>query len=279
VESWEFKTKKIHYKKRIIQTYSFGSGKKKVLALPAFPHSGLIYGNFFKYNTYHDIELITLDLPGWVGDSENIFENNEFSFDECVEICLRILRNYNVKKVSIIGFSFGTAIETLLAYKIRNRIEKLVYVSPFLDRHLGMDDYNLAVIQRAYNWKMSKTLKFYVRTRFDFIYSKVLKQSGMPKELLLEYRKLILKSEPKTLLESIHQLFSVDLRRYLKLLTDIPVLVINSKEENKMFRRNAAMIRRLSKNDKSLYIHGRHEDFLLKPYRTVCTKVLDFLDR
>ena len=143
VNEWKYNPPKIKFKHHTIQTYSFGNGKKKVIALPTFPHSGLIYANLYKYNHHRDLEIITFDLPGWVGNSDNIFSNKIFSFDECVEVCKAIIRHYKIDRVSIIGFSFGTALETLLAYKIRDKLDKLVFVSPFVDFELGFDDYNL----------------------------------------------------------------------------------------------------------------------------------------
>lgn len=277
VSEWRFNPKKIKYKHHTIQTYSFGNGKKKVIALPAFPHSGLIYANLYKFNHHRNLEIVTFDLPGWVGNSDNIFENRLFSFDDCVEVCKAIIRHYKFEKVSIIGFSFGTALETLLAYKIRNRLEKLVYVSPFVDFELGYDDFNLPVIQRVYKWRLGKALKYYVRSRFDHIYSKQLAETGMSQDLIVEYRKMILKSDADTLLESVHQLFNIDLRNYIVPLEDIPVMIVNSREENKMFRRNAELIRRMAHHKKSIFIHGRHEDFLLKPHENACVKVIDFL--
>lgn len=277
MDIWNFIPKKIKYKKHTIQTYSFGSGKKKIIALPAFPHSGLIYANLYKYHGDKDFEIVTFDLPGWVGNSENIFTETQFSFEECVNVCRAVIHHYGFDKVSIIGFSFGTAVETLLAYKIRDKVEKLVFVSPFVDYYLGGDDFNLPLIQRVYKLKLAKALKYYVRSRFDHIYSKQLAETGMSPDLLLEYRKMILNSDANTLLESIHQLFTVDLRTYIHGLDSIPVMVVNSRDENKMFRRNAELIRRMTKKDQSLFVHGRHEDFLLKPHEHACVKVIDFL--
>lgn len=88
---------------------------------------------------------------------------------------------------------------------------------------------------------------------------------------------MILNSDANTLLESVHQLFNIDLRKYIQTLENIPVMVVNSREENKMFRRNAELIRRMTRKKESVYIHGRHEDFLLKPHEHACVKVIDFL--
>jgi hypothetical protein len=54
-------------------------------------------------------------------------------------------------------------------------------------------------------------------------------------------------------------------------------MVVNSRDENKMFRRNAELIRRMTNKNQSLYLHGRHEDFLLRPHENACVKVIDFL--
>jgi hypothetical protein len=64
---------------------------------------------------------------------------------------------------------------------------------------------------------------------------------------------------------------------YFNKLLDKKVLVVNSKDETEMFKTQAAFIRRLLKQEESLFIHGNHEDFVLKGDHTAAKHVLRFL--
>jgi pimeloyl-ACP methyl ester carboxylesterase len=273
-----FKSRKIRYKKYSIQTYCYGDSSKKVLALPAFPHSGLVYFNFLKYQPNPDIQIITFDLPGWIGKTDNLFKDSYFSFEECLNICEAVLRAYKVDKFSLLGFSFGTALQTMLAYKLRDRVERLVYVSPMINSMLDRSDNNIRIVERLHRWGLAKPLKSYIKGRFEALYRKALLYQGLPSELVDEYSQLILKSDPTVLLDSVYQLFHLNLTYQYSQLKNKPVLVVNSRAENRIFKRNARLIRSIANHEKNLFLQGRHEDFILKPDIQTCLKVLSFLE-
>ena len=81
-----------------------------------------------------------------------------------------------------------------------------------------------------------------------------MQRSGISTSVLKEYRKLILQSDSNSLPESINELFTTDLSSYLNYINHIPTLVVNSREERKIFRSNAELIRRKWYIEKSLYL-------------------------
>ncbi len=113
--SFKFNKKKIKFNGYNIQTYSFGAGEKVVLSFPGFPHSGLYFTLFLRFYDPTRVKFITFDLPGWFGNSENVFQNSEFAIETYVDIAEKILEEYEVKKFNIIGYSFGSALAVLIA--------------------------------------------------------------------------------------------------------------------------------------------------------------------
>ncbi|OGM04285.1 hypothetical protein A2715_03440 [Candidatus Woesebacteria bacterium RIFCSPHIGHO2_01_FULL_39_32] len=55
------------------------------------------------------------------------------------------------------------------------------------------------------------------------------------------------------------------------------VLIANSVNKLELFKREAKQMRLKLKNDKTLYLKGSHDDFMLKPNDSVIGKILDFL--
>jgi hypothetical protein len=79
-------------------------------------------------------------------------------------------------------------------------------------------------------------------------------------------------------LESLKELFMQDHQEELKNISDLPIMVVNSKTETQYFRKQAGCIRHLLGKEKSLYIDGNHEDFLLKPDGDTVKAIVKFLE-
>src|SRR3972149_5174458 len=103
---FEFFTKDIQYQGHNVQTYALGSGQTTVFSFPSFPHSGLMYMWFLNHYDLSKIRFITFDLPGWIGHSDNFFEQQPFKMPTLINLAKTILRDYQIKEFNLIGYSF-----------------------------------------------------------------------------------------------------------------------------------------------------------------------------
>lgn len=267
----------VKYKGKRIQTYTFGHGTNVVLCLPPYPHSGIIYLNLAKYNLHRNLKFVSFDIPGWVGNSENIFVEKDFDILDIVEICDAIVDQFELEKFSILGFSFGTSIEALYAATSVDKIKSLVFISPLINSRVDAKDRNSKIVRTIFPFKPGNLLKGYVMSRYKYLYSKVMLQNGMPLEMIKEYGRFIQNASPKVLLQSLFYLFQNTYGKLVYKFKDKPILIINSRNETPMFRKNAAFLRANVIGEESLFIHGAHEDFLLKPNPKVYEQIFTFL--
>lgn len=266
----------LRYKGKKIRTYVFGRGQKKVLSLPAFPHSGLIYLYLLLHYNLDRIQFISFDLPGWIGESENIYEKSLYSEDETMNLLEKIISHYNLINFSIIGFSFGTTLATRLLEKYPEGINKIALVSPIL-KGLDVDDKSirnrLKFINRFHAYEL---VKKYVQHRFRK-YRKYLASTGMEQSVIDQYARMLNNSDAKVLFTSLNHLYTNDYSQYIKNFNNKDILIVNSKEETPYFRKQAGHIRHILNGEKSIFLHGNHEDFVLRPQAEVVKQVIDFL--
>lgn len=257
-----------------IRTYRFGIGKKKILSLPGFPHSGLIYLYFlFKYDL-KKVQFITLDIPGWIGNSENIFDNGNYDEDKVLEIIDKVIEKYDLNEFSLIGYSFGASLAARIISNKKYKIEKAALVSPVLHGSKITDRrWLLNVINSL---KIYSYLKVHVNHRFRY-YKARLKLMGVDTGVLLEYFRLIKKSDSKVLLESLNKLFTTDYFEYLKDFDQSKILIASSKDEAELFRDQADRLKDYLDGEKSIYMHGSHEDFIVEPEKESVKKIMEFL--
>jgi len=71
---FQYFSKRVNFKGHQIQTYTYGLGKKVILALPSFPNTGLYYLFISKYYNNPKYKIISFDIPGWMGWSENVWD-------------------------------------------------------------------------------------------------------------------------------------------------------------------------------------------------------------
>lgn len=129
----KYTEKVLRFRGKKIQTYTFGSGKNIILAMPSYPHSGLIFTIFWLFAQKMDAKFITFDMPGWIGKSENVFKGWQYDMATIIEIVDQIIKSYKVKNFSLLGYSFGTATATCVAAKYRERVKKIALVSPVIN--------------------------------------------------------------------------------------------------------------------------------------------------
>ena len=103
-----------------------GSGKTLV-----FIHGlsdNLSYWEFFATNLKHNYQVLRIDLPGH-GQSELEYDN--ITIDTYVNDLNNILKELNISKVNIIGFSLGSAVGLEFTIKYPKKVESLVLMSSF----------------------------------------------------------------------------------------------------------------------------------------------------
>ena len=270
VERFKFK-----YKECSIQGYKFGNGKKDVLFLPPYPHSGYMIASLLNGLDYKDFTFWTFDIPGWIGNTPNMWEENEFSTSDCTNIALELIKQKEFGRYNILSYSFGTSLAAVLAALDKEHVQSVIFISPVIKSTVLQNSANVKAINVVHSLGLNKLIKVYVWTRF-VKYTTFLRRQGLPQEFVDDYLELFKKSDPKVLLDSIYSTFHQDLTAHIAELKDKNVLVINSRNETPMFREQAAIIRRLLDSEKSAFLTGEHHDFLLKPNDSTKEKILAF---
>src|SRR5258708_21053617 len=125
----KFLAEKITFEGKQIQTYEYGGGSKPVLALPSFPNSGLYYLFVTKYFPHNDARIISFDIPGWMGWSDDVFHDHLFSEKKYVRIAEKILKAKNIHRFSLLSYSLSGGCSISLAQKYKEDIEKFVIIS------------------------------------------------------------------------------------------------------------------------------------------------------
>jgi pimeloyl-ACP methyl ester carboxylesterase len=268
--------KVVRHDGRRIQTYSIGSGENVILCLPPFPHSGIIYSLFMLKNVNPNTRLLTFDIPGWIGHSESNHGMERDPIEEMTEIAESVLSEYTITNFNLLGYSFGGAVAIHLANKDKNRIKRIALVSTIVNSDLTKGSKDSKALSIADKLKLHFFMRYYLKYRFG-LYYKPLMNTGVPEEFLKMYKGMINTVSTKYVLESLKELFLGDRREELRNISDIPMLVVNSKSETGYFRKQAGCIRHILGDEKSIYMEGNHEDFLLYPNGETVKQVIRFL--
>lgn len=266
------------YKGFRIHTYAFGHGKNTVLALPSFPFSGLYYLWFLNYYDLEKVRFLTFDIPGWAGNSTNIFAKKKFSLKEVVKIAIYVLKMYDVKKFSLLGYSFGGAIALKIFAEVPKQVRSIVLVSAvvkgsfirsrtLLKLALWIEKLNLQIITR---WVFINRMSNVFLT---------LQNKGVSPSYISEYKLLLQHLSAKTMTEGLQALVANECDYELDLVNGMktPITVINSRNELPLFRRQARYIRSRLNHESSMYLSGDHNDFIVNPTSEVVKKVVKYL--
>ncbi len=274
---FEYFTKLIPYKGYGIETYVIGSGEKTVLSFPSFPHSGLYYLWFLNHYNLDRVRFITFDLPGWIGYSENLFkETKQVDIEDYISIAKEIIKTYNLKEFSLLGYSYGAALAIRLAHECQDEVKNVVLVSSVFDSKIIQKTKEIRFLKLIKRLKMYELLKLLVYHRWKLLKYVLLKE-GLPANYLNLYYSMMLQVDPRVITESLDALFSIDWSNYLESLENKRLLIVNSRTESKMFRKQAELLRRRFPEGKSLYLSGHHDDFVLRPKSEVVRQVVNFL--
>ncbi|KKQ34841.1 MAG: Alpha/beta hydrolase fold family 3-oxoadipate enol-lactonase [candidate division WS6 bacterium GW2011_GWA2_37_6] len=275
---FEYNVRRLKYKDKEIQTYSFGTGRKKILSLPSFPHSGIYYILFTQFYDPTKFQVITLDLPGWAGWSENVFAKGEFNPDEYIKILSQIIKEYSLDKFSLIGYSFGGALAIKLAALYPDRITNLALVSTIVKGALLNGSDKKFRLELAKILHQEHRLRNYIFKEFTS-YNTIIKDN-FNETMLYQYKSMLEQASTSVLFDSLYWLFHADLTPFLKNVKRIKnILIANSKDEPKIFKKQMEYMRRYFDGESSLKISGRHEDFILQPKSEQIKAVLKFLLR
>lgn len=268
--------KKIFVRNKWIQTYRFGEGERTVLVLPSFPHSGLYFAWLFAKHDLSKLRVIAFDLPGWVGESDDYKKDEKYNIEDVLEIAHAVVNHFRPNDLRILGYSFGASIGLRLACELGKIVKKLILVSALVFGDTLHNNEFYPVVKRLKRFSLGFLIKYHVESVFRK-YKTILQKEGLNGEFLENYKKLIGKSDSRILLESIYSVFFTDMSSYLRELRGVKIMVVNSTDENKMFREQAKMIRLKLNNEESIHIHGGHSDFVLKPNDEVINHIIHFL--
>jgi len=270
--SIKFKTISVEGKK--VQTYSIGEGDSIVISYPPFPHSGLIYSLFMLHQSKPNIKFITFDLPGWVGMTESD-KTGEFDLKQIERITKEIIKDYKISEFGVLGYSFGGILAIKTARRYNHRITKIALVSAVINGQLTTSSKDYKRIEMVEKLGLANVSKYYLQSRFRK-YSKSLLEDGVPAPFLQWYQSMMANIDGRALFQSIKILFTGDFTSDFMKLPEVPLLIVNSKNETKYFRQQAAYLRRLVKGESSLYLTGEHEDFILHPKKKVVKQLINF---
>lgn len=275
-KAFEHQRKGIYYKGKYIQTYSFGEGDNIVLALPSFPQSGTYYLWLLDKVEFNNLKFITFDLPGWSGYSENFLDYKNFNLDIYIDIAKEVLKAYKVNEFSILGYSFGGAIGTKLASELSDRVKSIVLVSTIINGNkISLRNRTKFLITIAYYLGLHSRIKKYILKVFKDI--KKDHDPLMPNILLDNYGDMLNNIDERIVSKSAYELFHSDWTKYLLKIQDKKIMILNSKDEKLLFRNQAKYIRKILKHEKTIYLHGTHDDFILKPDSDIVKNIMNFL--
>lgn len=276
----EYETKDIKIGKDLIRTYQFGQGDNIILAFPGFPFSGLIFSWLLMNSDLRNSRVVTFDMPGWAGFSKIDPNITYTSIERMVEIGNSLMESeFPKKSFSILGYSYGGALGVKIFGINKQKVKRIALVSPVIDGKTVYTSW-VRLIELAKKFHLNWFVRKYVQHEYIDPVLRYLEENF---EVPLSYMQLIddalSRIDNKVLLDSLNELFHIDLRVELSLINEkkVPIMVINSKDEEKIFRKQAEFIRRILDHEKSVFLHGRHEDFALKPNSKVIDSIVKFL--
>ena len=104
-----------------------GRGDKTIVFIHGLSDS-LLYWEFLASNLKHDYQVLRVDLQGH-GESE--LENEEITIETYVRDLNNLLEKLDISKVSLIGFSLGSAVALSFAAKYPSKVDSIVLMSAF----------------------------------------------------------------------------------------------------------------------------------------------------
>lgn len=271
-----YKITDINYEGKRIRTYLFGNGKVKILSLPPFPHSGVLYLYFLLQYDLSKVQILTFDIPGWIGQSHNIFPDGNYNEDVIIDLIGTILKKYAFNTFRVIGFSFGTTLAAKMVERFGARVEKVAFISPVLSGIKAREAGKRIIMKIMNDLNLLFIADMYLKSRFK-VYKKRLQADSIVSKVLDEYEVMINHIDQKVVLTSLIKLFNSDYSSCLDNYDNSDILVANSKEESPFLRKQAEHLRRILDGEKTIFLHGSHEDFILKPDSHVVREVFRFL--
>jgi pimeloyl-ACP methyl ester carboxylesterase len=273
--SYRYTAEHIEYKGHLIQTYVIGNGKHAIFAFPPFPHSGVLFSKLTEVSP-GDYTIYTIDQPGWSGYSDNIFIDTPLNMHAYIDIAEAVINHYGLKDFSVLGYSFGGALAVRLAAKRLRQIRSIVLVSPILFRSISKAD-------KRHSWLklgilLGKDHTFWVLSELVFRRLRKHAELSLGNLILKEYADRYRHRHPMTLLKSVFALFNSDATKYLlKIDGKVPLMIVNSRSEGKLFRLQAEKLRRLMKGERTYKISGNHDTFALDLTRESAEPIVKFL--
>jgi pimeloyl-ACP methyl ester carboxylesterase len=275
--NFNYNAKRIQYKNGEIQTYTLGEGENVVFSLPSFPHSGLSYLLLTHEYDPAKYKFVTFDLPGWAGWSDqHVLNSNDSLLAEYVNIANAVIAYYQLERFAIIGYSFGTNLAIHLSSQHLDRLNALTIVSPVLFKDLNQRAIQGVLVRLLNQTKTYFILNAVVRNQVRRVLKVLSRHYSYT--VLSEYLAMLNMINPRIMSMALKELMNDDVTAIVAgYPTDLPILVVASEDEQPLFRSNAARLRHLLKQHKTLYLTGDHDQFLISPKSEVVQKVIHFL--
>lgn len=277
--SFKYEADIVKFKGYDIQAYRFGSSDNVSIAFPGFPLSGSFYLWVMSQYDLAKVSIITFDIPGWAGTSDNIFKNSniEFNIDTLTEIAQEVVKFYKVKKLNIIGFSYGTALALDYCSKHKQEVEKVVIMSPFfLKRFLSLY-FLLWLIVKLPDRLLGELFKLFVYYGMLPIYKKY-REINVPDHFLNIIKHGMSKIDAKLTGVSLKYIAKVDFEDKLKALKEKKVLIVTNNNEKGIFKKHADFLKKVLPQSKLMHVNGKHEYMYITPSREFVKKIVDFLN-
>ncbi|KKR06035.1 MAG: hypothetical protein UT34_C0001G0075 [candidate division WS6 bacterium GW2011_GWF2_39_15] len=259
-----------------IATYRFGKGKQTVLCLPPFPHSGLAYIRFLECISPKELSFVTLDIPGWIGNSQNIFEHKKFRYDRMMELLDFLVESLGLETFTLMGYSFGTTLSVVLNEKYKERVDKVVLISPLLNGKNIHQDPGVEALRLLRRYELYPVASLYTRVRFKQ-YSADLIKKGYPQYLIDLYSQMLATMSPHVELDSIYELFSSDFTKYIPPLKKKRTMILYGNDDMPAIQNEVIQLQALLPEALYRMFPGRHEGFLLRPEPSVINSVKEFI--
>jgi len=163
-----------------------------------------------------------------------------------------------------------------VANRFKDKVDKIVLVSTVINGNILNHIPTVRLLKIAYILRFSKAIGKVINDNAQGFF-KFFAAQGIPVNLLEEYQAMLKRLNNKIILDAAYKLFTSDFTDRFDALIDKKFLIINSVDEAEMFRIQAAYIRRILKTERSIYLHGTHDDFIFAPDSDSVNKVLEFL--
>jgi pimeloyl-ACP methyl ester carboxylesterase len=105
--------------------YNLNSIKTPIIFVHGWLSDSSCFKKYYKFFKEKNYPYLYLDIRGY-GESENVLNEKDFTFEKIVDDINKILLHLNIKKIILFGYSMGGMISILFNHKYPDKVEKLL---------------------------------------------------------------------------------------------------------------------------------------------------------